>query len=311
MQSSIPGATAFQNLFPDFKISTGYELAESAITGHCEIYKQRTDGENEYAIGEIGVVLIPKDTAPTNAMVNEAIQQARAAALSTMEQLLAVAASFPVPPTEELYAPPNMPVPPERENQLCDADNHLPPIQGDDAEPAADAEQGETAPTGPDPVLDSNAPVTEKASALLEKVPFSAELFPASTIKTADEANAEAPAQIRETAPPPSDVAGNAPLLLPPSELATEPAVPPPSDISGENDDGLDGARNTVITIIGKSNECYNWAAGKIAAEHPEAIINMFQRYGNGKYTGPQTDQMAAIEALYPEALRRMQGVAA
>mgnify|MGYP003623445476 CR=1 FL=1 len=118
MQDMTMGAAAFQSLFPDFKISTGYELTEHAVIGNCEIYKQRTDGANEYAIREIGVLLIPKGTQPTNSMVNEAIKQARIAALDTMEQFIAVAGAAPLSPIGG-FTPPadtaSSPVPPAEE----------------------------------------------------------------------------------------------------------------------------------------------------------------------------------------------------
>jgi len=82
-------------------------------------------------------------------------------------------------------------------------------------------------------------------------------------------------------------------------------------DTGGDaEDDGYKKARETVITILGKANDCNGWDAGKIVDEHPEVIINMFQRYGNN-YTGRQEAQMDAIKHLYPEALRRMQGMVA
>ena len=82
-------------------------------------------------------------------------------------------------------------------------------------------------------------------------------------------------------------------------------------DTGGDaQDDRYKKARETVITILGKANDCNGWNAGKIVDEHPEVIINMFQRYGSN-YTGRQEAQMDAIKHLYPEALRRMQGMAA
>ena len=85
--------------------------------------------------------------------------------------------------------------------------------------------------------------------------------------------------------------------LLRKEEERTVPLVSEP----GEEEEALESARNTAITILGKAHLCNGWTAGKILDEHPEIIVDFAHRY-----SGPKEDQKQALVALYPEALRRL-----
>ena len=91
--------------------------------------------------------------------------------------------------------------------------------------------------------------------------------------------------------------------LRPASSLLRKEEERPAQEVSetGDEEISLENARNTPITILGKAHLCNGWTAGKILDEHPEIIVDFAHRY-----SGPKADQKQALEALYPEALRRL-----
>jgi len=338
MQGTIPSGTAFQALFPDIKIATGFKVGEGVVTGICEIYKQRADAENEYAIREIGVVFIPKGAEPTNEMAHQAIGAAREAAISTLARLLSVAGAsglYDITGASSVSPARGNPAPPKERDVISDVPGKPeasaappteetpaspPPVQGDEAGGDTDGDTEDdgalfeepTASTAlaivPAPPADSAA---ESAGAAIRKVPFAAELFPASNLVKQPGPVTPEPELEPEPKPELDDE------LEPEPEPEPDTGPDPEADSARREDTGGDAqddrykkARETVITILGKANDCNGWDAGKIVDEHPEVIINMFQRYGNN-YTGRQEAQMDAIKHLYPEALRRMQGMVA
>ena len=94
--------------------------------------------------------------------------------------------------------------------------------------------------------------------------------------------------------------------LRPASSLLRKETQQPAQEVcEPEEENALEKARNTPITILGKAHLCNGWTAGKILEEHPEIIVDFAHRY-----SGPKVEQKQALEALYSEALRRVQKAA-
>lgn len=81
-------------------------------------------------------------------------------------------------------------------------------------------------------------------------------------------------------------------------------AAAPEPEPDSENQ-RIEKARSTEISILGKLHECSGWAAGRLLDERPEIIVDLVKRYN-----GPKTEEKEALRTLYNEALRRMEHAA-
>ena len=265
------------SLLPDGKVENDVRITDTAVTGVCTVYVDRTADEKEYILRTIGVAALEVNS--LTEAVRIATDQAYGAAMSH----IAGAAQSVIAQTQPTVKAPQAEVKPALQQKQERNELASPPVSAS----ATVEETGTPQPPSVDlrtvvdfPEADASnqngqnsPPAQQENGGGIEKIDFEDSLFPA-------------------------------------SDLTDTPAD---TENSGDDDAGdpeYQKALDMEITIFGKLNACNGWKAGKILNERPDMIVDFCNRnsesYDGPKYTGPRTDQKEALFTLYPNAVRKV-----